>query len=204
MHISWLGTTTLKIQTKPQNDDITLVIDPYKSKTAPATKGVGAHIALLTQGEANTFSLSGNPFIVHTPGEIETKNVLITTTQGHQENTIIARIDSEHISLGHLGLTNKELTNEQLDVISGVDILCLPIGGQQGYDPDRGVKIVNLVEPRIVIPLSVEENEEENKKDISRFLKAIGVPEQTPEKKFTVKKKDLPQEETTIVVLSKE
>lgn len=204
MHISWLGTTALKIQTKPHIDDVTVIIDPYKPEEGTFPKSLTANIVLYTRGEEHTIPISGEPFIVKTPGEIETKHVLITSVQGHTPNHIIVRIDSEQMSLAHLGMTTQELTDEQLDTISGVDIVCLPVGGGDGYEADKAVKIINAIEPRIVIPLAYKSDNDPNNKDISLFMKAIGMGQQEPEKKYIIKKKDLPQDETKVIILTKE
>jgi len=204
MHITWLGSTALKIQTKPGEQDITIIIDPYKQETGTTPRSLAPNIAIISDTKKETFTLSGEPFIFNSPGEIETKGVLITAALGHDPEKIIIRIDSENMSIAHLGITNKQLTNEQLDIVNGVDILCLPVGGGEGYDADQAVKTVNSIEPRIIIPLGFKSDNEPTAADASTFLKAIGLKADEPEKKVILRKKDLPQEDTQIIVLAKE
>jgi len=206
MHISWLGSTALKIQTKPSTtaNDVVVVIDPYKPKTGSFPRSLTPNIALFTRGKEEMVTLSGDPYILDHPGEVETDGVLITAIQGHDAEHIIYRLDTEEISIAHIGLTNKQLTDEQIDGIGGVDILCLPVGGENSYDADQAVKVVNAVEPRVVIPLNFKSENDPKALSVTDFLKSIGHAAVTPEKKVILKKKDLPQEETSIIVLVKE
>jgi L-ascorbate metabolism protein UlaG (beta-lactamase superfamily) len=204
MHFSWLGSTAVKIQAKPFETDVTIVIDPYQPSTGSFPRSLAPDIAIFTRGEKDAITLSGSPFVLATPGECETKGVLITAPQGHTAESIMTRIDAEGMSVGHLGLTNKELTEKQLETISGVDILMLPVGGGEGYTAEQAAKIINTVEPRVVIPIAFQSKNDPKAADVKLFLKEMGAKEQVGEKKVIIKKKDLPQEETNVVVLSKE
>ncbi|MBT3419132.1 MAG: hypothetical protein HN726_02095 [Candidatus Magasanikbacteria bacterium] len=204
MHISWLGSTAFRIQTKPDADDVVVVIDPYKPKEGTFPRSLTPQIALFTRGEEDAITLSADPFTLSHPGEIETKGVLVTTVQGHEKNTLMIRVDSEHMSIGHVGHISKPLTDEQLEVISGVDILCVPVGGKDCFNAEAAVKMVNTIEPRIVIPMSFKSDNDPEEADVSAFLNAIGAPNDGAEKKVIIKHKDLPQEETRIIVLAKE
>lgn len=203
MHLSWLGNTTVKIQTKPFDQDITIVINPYKPSSGTFPRNLSAHIALFSNGTDNSISL-GNPFILSTPGECETKGVLITAAPGDSAEQSIFRIDAEDISVAHLGMIKKDLNDSQLDVISGVDVLIVPVGGVNGYDAEQAVKAVNAIEPRIIIPIDYQSDNCPKAKKVEEFLKEMGSSNITPEKKVIIKAKDLPQEETKIIVLAKE
>jgi L-ascorbate metabolism protein UlaG (beta-lactamase superfamily) len=204
MHISWLGSTSIKIQTKPQATDVVVVIDPYKPDSGTFPRSLTPDIALFTNSEEGSVTLSGTPFTLSHPGEIETKDVLVTATQGHAAETTMLRIDSEHITVGHLGRTNKQLTSAQEEVLSGVDVLCICVGGGDMYDAEQALKIVNTLEPRIVIPIGFKSDNDPKADDLKHFLKQMGTKEATPEKKVIIKHKDLPKEETVVMVLCKE
>lgn len=204
MHISWLGSTGIKIQTKPQNDDITILIDPYKSNSSQPSRSLGGHIALFTHGQENSLPLSGEPYTLSHPGECEIKGVLLTAVPTDQEEKMILRIDSENMSLAHLGLTSKIPSNDALESLGNIDILCLAVGGGDGYDPETAIKVINLIEPRIVIPLAFQSENDPNTLPIEKFLKEMGVTSNTPEKKVILKKKDLINEDTQVIVLEKE
>lgn len=204
MHISWLGTSAIKIQTKTINDDVIIVIDPYKPTKGAFPRSLVAHIGLYTRGEENSITLSGNPFILSTPGECETKGVLVTAVQGHEAKQVFFRIDSEYLSVGHLGNASKALTNEQLEILTDVDILIIPVGGENCYTAEQAVKAVNAIEPRIVIPMWHKSDNDTGASDVSTFIKEFGAKDIIEETKTIIKKKDLPQDDTRVIVLNKE
>lgn len=204
MHISWLGNSAIKIQTKPLNEDVTVVIDPYKPDAGAFPRSLTPNIGLYTRGEDGSITLSGDPFILTTPGECETKGVLVTAVQGHEANQVFYRIDSEYMSVAHLGNASKQLTDKQLEVLSDVDILIVPVGGKDCYNAEDAVKAVNAIEPRIVIPMYFKSDIDPAAEPVSTFLKAYGAKDVVEEAKTIIKKKDLPQEETRVIVLTKE
>jgi len=124
-----------------------------------------------------------SPFLIEGPGEYEIKDIFIQGIASFYPNTIYT-IDAEEMRLCHLGDFNqKELTPEQLDKMGDIDILLVPAGAS---------KIVSQIEPRIVIPTG---------EGISKFLKAMGRKTIAPQPKILIKKKDLPKEETKVIVL---
>jgi L-ascorbate metabolism protein UlaG (beta-lactamase superfamily) len=155
MHISWLGSTGIKLQTKPKNEDINILIDGYKQEKGVFLKTLSPHIALFTQGKENSITLSGDPFVLTTPGEIEIKDVLITAVQGNTVKEVFFRIDTEGISVAHLGKIKEPLNDRQLEVVSGVDILIIPVSGNGlTYNAEQASKAINIIEPRVVIPIA--------------------------------------------------
>ncbi|OGH81971.1 MAG: hypothetical protein A2373_03525 [Candidatus Magasanikbacteria bacterium RIFOXYB1_FULL_40_15] len=204
MHLSWLGNTAIKIQTKPFEKDVVLVIDPYRPALGSFPRNLTAEIALYTRGEDGSITISGNPFTLSIPGECENKGVLITSAQGEKPDEAMFRIDAEDISVGHLGLANKQLTDAQLSVLSGVDVLFVPVGGKECYDAESAIKAINSIEPRIIIPMAFKSDNDPKYDPVENFLKEMGSGPIKPEKKVIVKQKDLPEEETQIIVLEKE
>ncbi|PIR03752.1 MAG: hypothetical protein COV59_04775 [Candidatus Magasanikbacteria bacterium CG11_big_fil_rev_8_21_14_0_20_39_34] len=204
MHISWLGSTAFKLQLKPQHEDVTVVIDPYKPGKGSFPRNLASNIAIYTRGTDDSITISGDTFILDTPGECETKGVLMTSVQGNNPNTTMVRIDAEQLSIAHLGLTNELPTDSQLEVLSDVDILFIPVGGINCLEPEKAVKAVNMIEPRVVIPMAYKSDNDPQAAPLEAFLKELGVKADPAEKKVILKKKDLPQEEMMVVTLAKE
>lgn len=205
MHISWLGNSAIKIQTKPFDKDVIIVIDPYRPEKGEFPRSLMPDIGLYTRGEAGSITLSGNPFILATPGEVENKGVLVTAVQGHEADQLFLRLDAEQLSVGHLGLINKPLTDAQLEVLADVDILIVPVGGIDCYDAEAAAKAVNAIEPKIVIPMAHHSDTDPKAASVDLFLREMGVPKNgEPENKIIIKKKDLPMEEMKVTVLNKE
>ncbi len=205
MHVSWLGNSSIRLQTKNLDNDINIIIDPYKPQIGDYPRSLTSHIAILTKGQDNLITLSGQPFIINTPGEFDIKNILITSLEGNEENSLLIRIDTEQMSIGHLGLTNKPLNQKQEELFSDIDILFIPIGHPQSYNLEQAMKIIANLEPRIIIPTAFKSDNDPNSEDIQKFLTAMGIKDNIePEKKVIIKQKDLPQEETKIFILKKE
>ena len=204
MHFSWLGGTTVKIQAKPLDQDVVIIIDPYKPTVGAFPRNLSPDIGLYSRGEENSITLPNHPFILATAGECETKGVLITAAPGHTAETLVLRIDAEDLSVGHLGRTDSPLNDAQLEVLSEVDVLFVPFGGEGCYDAEEAVKAVNAVEPRIVIPMAFQSDNDPSSAPVAQFLKEMGAANGQPEKKIIIKKKDLPTEETKVIVLAKE
>lgn len=204
MHISWLGSSAIKLQVKPFDSDVTIVIDPYKQEKGSFPRSLTADIALYSHGEKDSITISGNPFVITHPGEWEIKRVLLSAARGHNPGDAMLRIDAEQMSVGHLGRSNKPLTDDQLDMLSGVDVLCVPVGGKDCYEPALASKVINMIEPRIVVPMCYQSDNEPSAAPASDFIKQLGAKVDEEDKKAILKKKDLPQEEMRVLLLSKE
>lgn len=204
MHISWLGSSTIKIQARPVADDVVILLDPYKPEAGDAPRSLTADIVLGTHGEKDMITLSGNPFLLTSPGECEVKGVLITSGQSQTPGETVVRFDTEQLSVGFLGMAKKTLSDVELEVVSGVDVLFVPVGGADCYDAETAVKVVNEIEPRIIIPIAFHSDNTPKAADVGMFLKAIGLPAEAPQTKVIIKKKDLPIEEMKVIVLEKE
>jgi L-ascorbate metabolism protein UlaG (beta-lactamase superfamily) len=204
MHISWLGNTCIRLQAKPFDKDVDILIDPYKQKTGTVPRNLTSDIVLFTRGEDESITLSGKPFIVASPGESEIKGVLVTAIQEHEIGKTLFRVDVEQMSIGHLGMLSKPLHDEQIAPLVGVDILFLPVGNPESLEIEQSSKLINILEPRIVIPIAFHSDNDPKAMNVEIFLKAIGAKTDTPEKKVIIKKKDLPEEDMRVIVLSKE
>ena len=80
--------------------------------------------------------------------------------------------------MGDLG--QKELADTQLEKIGEIDILMVPVGGTWTIDSSEAVKIINQIEPSIVIPMHYKIPGLTIKvDDVADFLKEIGVQQET-------------------------
>ena len=205
MHISWLGGTAIKLQIKPQNEDVIVVIDPYRPEQGDFPRSLSPNVAIFTRGQKDAVTLSGEPFVLDTPGECDIKGVMITAITGSLPEETMVRLDAENLSVAHLGLAKKPLTQAQREILSDIDILFVPVGGVDGYDVEAAVKAVNDLEPRIIIPIAHQSDNDPKAASAAQFCKEMGVAmAKELETKVIIKKKDLPTEDTTVIVLAKE
>jgi L-ascorbate metabolism protein UlaG (beta-lactamase superfamily) len=79
----------------------------------------------------------------------------------------------------------------------------VPVGGSGAtIDGEGAVDIINQIEPRLVIPMHYKISGLNLKFDsVDDFLKEMGIGKKEVLDKLTLKKKDLPEGETQVVVM---
>jgi L-ascorbate metabolism protein UlaG (beta-lactamase superfamily) len=204
MNITWYGLNCFKIQGK----DISLITDPF-GKEIGLKSSFGAAdiitIGLNSQNYNNSEVIKDEPFVIDGPGEYEIKKVVVRGIESNDAN-VIYKIILDDVKICHLGaLSQKSLEAEQLNHIGDVDILFVPVGGQMVIDSKDAENIINQIEPRIVIPMHYKidgmKGEAEKLADIHSFCQNHGIDPKETVSKFSIKEKDLPQEETQFVVM---
>jgi len=210
MTIFWLGQSAFKIQDK----EVTVAVDPYGEIGLKMPK-FNAEVLLISHGHDdhnNKDAIKGTPFLIDGPGEYEVKNVFVygipalhDDKEGAERGKItMFLIEMEGIKIAHLSdFGQKSLTAEQLGMLEGVDILLIPVGGHFTIDGEEAAKIVSQLQPRIVIPMHYKIPHLNIKLDpVDNFLKEFGVTSPEKMEKLKISKKDLPQEETKVIILT--
>jgi len=214
MIITWLGHSAFKLQDKISSDGVMVVTDPYGKETGLKMPSFEADIVTVSHDHPdhnNTDALRGNPFIINCAGEYDTKGILIEGIDSYHDEeegklrggNIIYRIEIDDISIVHLGDLGHVLSNEQLEKLVGTDILLIPVGGKYTIDAKKAVEVISQIEPRIVIPMHYQTAglAYEGLDPIEKFIKELGI-EPSYEEKLKISKKDLPQEDMELVILS--
>lgn len=215
MQILWHGQSFFEISAKGEGAELVrIALDPFGDKIGLKVPKAEADILLVSHSHEdhnNIEAIKGAPFLIDSPGEYEVKGIFVKGISAFHDNqqgkdrgvVVIYRIEAEGMVVCHLSdLGQKELTPEQVEEIGEVDILMMPVGGTFTVDAKDASEIISQIEPRMVIPmhykipgLTVDLN------PVDKFLKEMGEEGIKPEPKLKVSLKDLPQEETKIVVL---
>ena len=188
MVITYYGISCFKIQ----SGDTVLAIEPFGKESGLTIPRFEANAVISSDPHPNypedkVFNISG-------PGEYEFKGIYTKGIGVSPKNTIYV-ISWEGMKIAHMGkFSEKELKSEVQEQIGTPDILFIPVGGGDVIDEEKAVKIINQIEPRIVIPMCYKKPDD--------FLKEIGE-KVAPEERLTIKKKDLPAAEDTKVVVLK-
>ncbi len=213
--IYWAGQSCFQISVSNSRDhSADIVIDPFDEKIGLKLPNLSADIVLITHNHPdhnNVKGVKGAPFVIQGPGEYEVKEVFINGIPSFHDdkegkerglNTIYV-IEAEEMRFCHLGdLGQKQLTDEQLEKIDGVDVLMIPVGGTYTIDSSEAQKIISQIEPRIVIPMHFAMPKSKSKlDDLSKFLKTMGKNSVVPQDKFVVKSSTMPKDGMEIVVL---
>ncbi len=204
--IYWAGQSCFQISVSNGKDhSADIVIDPFNEKIGKLPS-LSADILLVTHDHPdhnNVKGVKGDPFLISGPGEYEVKEVFIQgipswhdDKEGKErgKNTIYI-IEAEDIKFCHLGdLGQKQLTDEQLEKIDTVDILMVPVGGNYTIDSQEAQKVIQQIEPKIIIPMHYALAKSETLEGVDKFLKVMGKNEVKPIDKLVIKQSALPKE----------
>ena len=97
----------------------------------------------------------------------------------------------------HLGDIGHLLSEEKLGDIGSVDIACVPLGGS--LNPTRAAAIVAQLDPSIVVPMPLCDDEADCAEALAKFFHEMGA-EPTTQPKLSVSFSSLPAE-TAVVLL---
>lgn len=204
MQIQYFGLSSFKITTK----NATVITDPFHKDSGLTPPRGAADIIVLSEKNnpltSATSGISGEPFVVSDPGEYDIKGVTITGIPLKQDDKYITiyLLESEDIKILNLShIKNFNIKEDELEELGEIDILILPVGDNTVMDASVSAKVVNQIEPKIVIP-SYYKNEgliiDVDQPD--KFVKEMGGKSETMDK-LTIKRKDLAGGTTQLVIL---
>jgi len=142
-----------------------------------------------------------SPFTITGPGEYEVKGINILGIADGEN--ILYNIEMDGVKISHLGFLSKDLDDEKMTILDDPDIVLIPVGDNAVLDAETAMKLINKIEPSIAIPMLYGIKGLKIKRaPLAAFLKESEAKEPS-QLKLTVKKKDLIEEETKIVILEK-
>lgn len=206
MQISWLGLSCFEIITTTANGEVTVVLDPYGNETGlrfPRTLEANVVCVSHDEDDANNLSaVGGDAFVVNMPGEFEVKDVFAYAWQS--EKTLLFRIESEGMSIAHLGALHRVLTEKELESLGPIDVLMVPVGGGRVLSPKLAAEVISQIEPRVVIPMThAIPNVKETLATADEFCKEMGVCRRETSNKYKFTRKDLPGEDMLVMELAR-
>lgn len=198
MDITWHGHSCFTIKGK----DATIVTDPFEGLGVKLPKLKADIVSVSTEGDI--VEVDGDPKILNWPGEFEVSNVAIEAICPLGENLSIFIFALDGIKICHLSNLSHELTEELIDKIGEVDVLMIPVGGSDVLDGKTAQKVVEAIEPRVVIPMLYAATDTNlNIGGAADFLKAMGKTQVEPIEKFSLgARSSLPEDRMEFVLLS--
>lgn len=212
MQIFWHGFTCVRIEASHGDTQATLVTDPYESNRGlrfPRT--LTPDIVALSNEATGDFKLdafSNEPFTVSTPGEFEAQGMFVYAIPAEvndekDRGKILFRFEAEDISVGFLGALHRVPTEGEVERLGNIDILLLPIGGGEYMTAKQASEAIQLIEPRMVIPLAHHvEGIKEKLGTADAFCKEL-VCQRQDANKLKIKQKELPADELVVTVLER-
>lgn len=215
MNIQYYGHSCFKITTKPAGratEDVVIFFDPFDKSIGlrpPQGQATIVFISHPHHDHNNTDALKGDPVIINTPGEYSIKGIdAVGMDSFHDDqngfkrgHNIIFVINSEELSVCHLGDIGSDLTSQQLEEIKA-DVLFVPIGGKYTIDGKKAAEIVRKIEPTIVIPMHYKmKNSTIDIDDEKKFCSEMGTCPKKGVSKLNIKKKELEGKNMEVVLM---
>ena len=209
MEITWLGHSCFLISGKEK----TIVTDPYHPDLGYRLGELEADIVTLSHfhpGHSYIEGIVNDPRRVKSPGEYEIGGTFITGVASFHDNNkgdlrgknTIYIIETDDITLCHLGDLGHPLGPHSIEEIGDVDILFLPVGEVSTMPVDTAVEIVRQLEPPIVIPMHYKTGVfTGNLSPVDKFLDKMRIRELEARPSLSITASSLPGS-TQIIVLS--
>ena len=210
MEISWLGHSCFRLRGR----EAAIVTDPCPKSTGYSIGRPAAAAVTVSHDHpdhSNLAAITGDPHVVKGPGEFEIAGVLIMGVRTYHDDELGSELgrniayvmEVDDVRVCHLGDLGHVPTSEQVEELSGVDVLLAPVGGGSTIDATAAAETVSLIGPKLVIPMHYKTPAAKAKLEpLDRFLKEMGADGALEERqpKLTVTKSTLP-EQTKVLVL---
>ncbi|MCC7357791.1 MBL fold metallo-hydrolase [Candidatus Uhrbacteria bacterium] len=214
MQIYWLGYSSIRIEATHNQQEVTLVTDPFENEgNLRFPRTLAPDVLVLSHQDRDRFNIEGvqgAPFIVSEPGEYEIKGLFVQGIQDpavddqERSRPVLFRMVVENMSLGFLGRIHRTLTDREIEALGDIDVLLLPVGGGDVLNSKSASEAIALIEPRVVVPLYHDiPGIKVPLEHVDQFCKSLGVCRRQDSNKLKLTKKDLPADDLLVAVLEK-
>lgn len=208
MEITWYGMACFRLRSRA----LTIVTDPFDSSLGLSMPRLRADIVTVSHevpGHNNVPAVRGYEHVFNGPGEYEVNGVFVNGVATHHRGEVGQRqrntaflFEFDDLAICHLGDLGVLPDRDQVELLSGADVLLLPVGGGDILDAAKAVEVVTELEPKIVIPMHYALPSLTLKlADVDRFLKEMGVPRPDPVSLIKLTRSDLTSEEPQVILL---
>jgi L-ascorbate metabolism protein UlaG (beta-lactamase superfamily) len=174
MELTFHGQSCIRLRGR----EATVLVDPpqgaHASRTAP-------DILVRTEGATEPEKLrpQSRPQEVSGAGEFEVRGVSIFGMPAG--DTTLMRIEVDDVRVLAAGRLRRQLAEDEIDALGHVDVLVVPVGGGDSLNAAEATKLVNAVEPGIVVPVRyrLPDSSDEQYETVDKFAKEMGLAEGT-------------------------
>lgn len=166
MKIDWLGHSCFRFT---ESTGTTIIADPYNRNKSdlhcvPLTADA---VTCSHPSEHHSFAsgIGGQPIIIDQQGSYEIKGVHIEgiATEEEPKHNLAFCYRMDGVDICHLGNILGKCTPELIEEITPVDVLLLPIGGNDlTIDAETAMEYIDLLMPEIVIPMHYRNDRGDN------------------------------------------
>ena len=175
MELTYHGHSCIRLRGK----EITVVIDPPQTALPGLAKGT-VGLIVRTEGITDPATLrprEGELQEVAGPGEFEIGGVGILGLAAGE--TTVMRIALDDVRVVAAGRLRRQLTEDEIDSLGHVDVLVIPVGGGDALGAIEAAKLVNAVEPSIVVPARYGASVGGEYDPVGKFAQEMGLAEGT-------------------------
>ena len=155
MKITWIGHSCFLIE----SGGYRIVIDPYEDGSVPGLRPVRveADQVLCSHDHHDHAGVSCVSIREESPASPFAIQTLPSWHDGHRgakrgPNTIHI-LDDGQIKLAHLGDLGCRPEPDQMELLSGLDVILIPVGGFYTINGEQAASLVTQMRPRITIPM---------------------------------------------------
>lgn len=161
MKIKWLGHACFSITTSAGT---TVLTDPFDASVGYPVPACAADIVTESHqhhdhNDVSSLSLVGQ--ILSKPCDVQIGAIHISTVSAFHDDeqgakrgkNLIFIIEADGLKIVHAGDLGHMLSDEQIEAISGADVLMIPVGGFYTIDADTAEAIRRAASPKITIPM---------------------------------------------------
>lgn len=209
MIITYDGIESVRVS----HGDFTVALNPISKDSKFKRASFGSDLVLVS---ANHPDLNGSgaatrqgkePFVIKGPGEYEARGIFVrgfpskTVYGGAERVNTVYSFELDGIRIAYFGaISEKDLDAKAKEDLGDIDILFVPIGGDEVLGAEEAYKLAVKREPKIIIPIHY--GSIGDKDALKNFLKEADASGLKPVEKLTVKKKDLVGKQGEVVVLA--
>ena len=201
MDISRYGQSTMRLV----SGDVALIADPSFDEPEDSDADIVLVTADSTDRSPQRVTEDG-PRLISGPGQYEVRGYNITgigsalrDEEGSRRINTVYVIRAEGLSVCHLGRLNSKLTARQLDSLGAIDVLITPSGGEGTLSPKEVAELINVLGPRIVVPMQYGADDEDGTGPANALLSEMNMQAPDVQNRLNVTQTNLPKE--TRVVL---
>lgn len=210
MEFKWFGHSMFKITF----NNISVVTDPFSSEVGYPIPDVNSDFVTLSHEHYDHNEVSiikGNPKVLKGQVKEEFSGLKINSMKTFHDpdkgakrgENYMFKFTYDSLTTVHMGdYGQSELTEEEIDFLTGINLLLIPVGGTYTIGPKTAVDFINRLEPGIVIPMHYKtEDLSFNLEKIDAFLSFWDDKVKKSENTFRIEKESIPAE-TEVVVMN--
>ena len=199
MEITYHGLSCVRLRGR----ETTVVVDPPQAQLPGLAKS-GSGLVVRTEGATDSEKLryrEGHVQEVSGPGEFEVRGVSVYGIP--VDGVTVMRITVDDVRVVSAGRLNRQLTEDEIDAIGRVDVLVVPVGGGDALNATSATKLVQALEPAIVVPARYAIGGGAEYEPVDKFAKEMGLAEGSwqPLPRLNLSGASSDSDETKVVIL---